>query len=102
MKKFVSTFALAAILGACAGSGGPSAPEGQAVNATQSASTSSSAPAANRPYRAPRGPDGQHPDLNGVWQVLNTANYNVEAHAAQSALQLRQGPYVPVPAAGVV
>ena len=27
-------------------------------------------------YKAPRGPDGVHPDLNGVWQALNAANYS--------------------------
>jgi hypothetical protein len=53
-------------------------------------------------YRAPRGPDGVHPDLNGVWQVMNTANYNVEAHASQAALQLRAGPYGPVPGKDVL
>ena len=25
-------------------------------------------------YKAPRGPGGKHPDLNGIWQALNTAN----------------------------
>ena len=49
-------------------------------------------------YRAPRGPDGKHPDLNGVWQAMNTANYNIEAHASSAALQMRPGPVVPVPA----
>jgi hypothetical protein len=53
-------------------------------------------------WKAKRGPDGVHPDLNGVWKVMNTANYNIEAHPAQSALQLRPGPYVPVPDASVV
>lgn len=53
-------------------------------------------------YRAPRGPDGVHPDLNGVWQVLNTANWDLEPHMAKPALQLRPGPVVPVPAKGVV
>jgi hypothetical protein len=53
-------------------------------------------------YRAPRGPDGKHPDLNGVWQVMNTANYNLEAHASSAALQMRPGPVVPVPAKDVV
>ena len=53
-------------------------------------------------YRAPRGPDGKHPDLNGVWQVLNTANYNIEPHAASAALQMRPGPVVPVPAKDVL
>jgi len=27
---------------------------------------------------------GGHPNLNGVWQVLNTANWNLEAHSAQA------------------
>jgi hypothetical protein len=53
-------------------------------------------------YRAPRGPDKVHPDLNGVWQVMNTANYNIEPHPASAALQMREGPYGPVPAKEVV
>jgi len=53
-------------------------------------------------YRAPRGPDGVHPDLNGVWQVMNTAGYNIEPHASSAALQMRPGPVVPVPAKEVV
>ena len=44
----------------------------------------------------PRGPNGK-PDLNGVWQVLNTANYDLEAHPARAAMQLVEGPVVPVP-----
>src|SRR5258708_5124581 len=32
-------------------------------------------------YHPPRKPDG-HPDLSGVWQVLNTAGDNVEPHIA--------------------
>jgi hypothetical protein len=95
MKKLVSIIALAAALGACETTGASST---DGVKATATASTA--APAAA--WKAKRGPDGVHPDLNGVWQVLNTANYNIEAHPAQSALQLRPGPYVPVPAAGVV
>jgi hypothetical protein len=27
---------------------------------------------------------GGHPNLNGVWQVLNTANWNLEAHSAEA------------------
>jgi hypothetical protein len=49
-------------------------------------------------YRTPRGPDGK-PDLNGIWQALNEANYDVEAHVARPAMALRPGPYGPVPAA---
>jgi hypothetical protein len=35
-------------------------------------------------YRAPRTSDGQ-PDLNGIWQALNTANWDLEDHPAQPA-----------------
>src|SRR4051812_5553200 len=33
-------------------------------------------------YKAPRLIGTQHPDLNGVWQALNTANYDIEPHDA--------------------
>jgi hypothetical protein len=36
-------------------------------------------------YRAPRASDGK-PDLNGVWQALNAAYWDIEDHVA------RQGP----------
>jgi len=52
-------------------------------------------------YRAPRTPDGK-PDLNGMWQVLNEANYDIELHAARPAMAVRPGPYGPVPAAPVL
>src|SRR5215831_2541790 len=48
--------------------------------------------------QAPRGADGK-PDLNGIWQALNEANYDLEAHVARPAMALRPGPYGPVPAA---
>jgi hypothetical protein len=60
---------------------------------------SGQAPAAA--YRAPRTPDG-HPDLNGIWQAMNEANYDVQTHMARPAMQLRAGPYGPVPAAPVL
>jgi hypothetical protein len=53
-------------------------------------------------YRAPRGPDGKHPDLNGVWQAMNSANWDIEPHAARAALQMRPGPVTPVPAKEVL
>src|SRR6202140_5964372 len=52
-------------------------------------------------YRAPRA-DGGKPDLNGIWQSLNEANYDLEAHMARPALALRPGPHGPVPAASVL
>jgi len=36
---------------------------------------------AQPPYQAPRTADGK-PDLNGIWQVLNTANWDIRGHAA--------------------
>jgi hypothetical protein len=44
----------------------------------------------------------RHPDLNGLWQVLNTANWDIEPHAARAALAFRPGPFGPVPAKDVV
>lgn len=51
-------------------------------------------------YRAAR--VGTHPDLNGIWQALNEANYDIEGHAARPALALQPGPYGPVPAGPVL
>lgn len=52
-------------------------------------------------YRAPRAADG-HPDLNGIWQAMNEANWDIEMHMARPALQVRPGPYGPVPAPPVL
>ena len=54
-----------------------------------------------QPYRAPRTADGK-PDLNGIWQAMNTANYDIQMHMARPALALRPGPAGPVPAASVL
>ena len=53
-------------------------------------------------YRAPRLPDGK-PDLNGIWQVLNTANWDIRGHAAAPGLfsQLGAAGAIP-PGLGVV
>ena len=39
-----------------------------------------------------------HPDMNGIWQVLNEANYDLEPHMARHSMQLREGPMGPLPA----
>jgi hypothetical protein len=41
-------------------------------------------------YKAPRTPDGK-PDLNGIWQALNTANWDLQTHAAQPSLVVALG-----------
>jgi hypothetical protein len=55
-----------------------------------------------RAYRAPRAPDGK-PDLNGIWQAVNTANWNLEDHAARSGPVVAMGALGAIPAGiGVV
>ncbi|MEM1231338.1 MAG: hypothetical protein AAGI15_12430 [Pseudomonadota bacterium] len=49
----------------------------------------------------PRLPNGR-PDLNGVWQVMNSANFDLLPHSARSAMATQPGPFGPVPAEAVV
>jgi len=42
------------------------------------------------------------PDLNGIWQAVNTANFDIQAHTAKAALAMRPGPVVPIPAKEVL
>ena len=59
-------------------------------------------PAQAPAYRAPRTPDGK-PNLNGIWQAMNTANWDVEAHSAGPSLVRELGAIAAVPAGlGVV
>ncbi len=51
--------------------------------------------------RMARMPDGK-PDLNGIWQALNEAHYDIQPHIARPAMALRAGPYGPVPAPPVL
>ena len=46
----------------------------------------------------PRLPDGR-PDFNGIWQVMNEANWDLEPHVARHSVMMREGPINPVPAA---
>ncbi len=34
-------------------------------------------------YRAPRTPDGK-PNISGIWQAMNTANWDLQDHSAQA------------------
>ncbi|MXZ73306.1 MAG: hypothetical protein F4Z04_17625 [Acidobacteria bacterium] len=55
-------------------------------------------PAAAQPadFEPPRLSNG-NPDLNGIWQALNAAHYDLEPHNARHAMQLREGPQGPLP-----
>jgi len=53
-------------------------------------------------YKAPRVPGTSVPDLNGIWQVLNEANWDIELHMAKPALVVREGPHGPIPAKDVL
>jgi len=53
-------------------------------------------------YRAPRTPDGK-PNLNGIWQANNEANWDLEGHAARPGQILEAGARAAEPASlGVV
>jgi hypothetical protein len=53
-------------------------------------------------YKAPRAAGTQNPDMNGIWQALGSAHYDIEPHVAKPAMALRPGPYGPLPAAPVL
>ena len=48
-------------------------------------------------YKAPRAPGTDHPDMNGIWQAIGSAHYDIERHTARFAMALREGPMGPVP-----
>ena len=53
-------------------------------------------------YQAPRTAD-ESPDLNGIWQSINTANWNIDPHAAGPSMVRELGAIAAVPAGlGVV
>jgi hypothetical protein len=47
-------------------------------------------------YKAPRTPDGL-PDLNGIWQAMNTANWDLQGHAASQGRVVALGAAFSVP-----
>jgi hypothetical protein len=59
--------------------------------------------AQNREYKAPRLPGTDHPNLNGLWQALNTAYWDIQDHPAQPGPVLALGAWGAIPAGrGVV
>jgi hypothetical protein len=62
------------------------------------AAQAAGAPAAAKVSRLP---DGK-PNLNGIWQAMNTANFDLEPHNSRAALQMIPGPLGPIPAPQVV
>lgn len=53
--------------------------------------------AAQTGYKAPRTADGK-PDLTGIWQVMNTANWDLEGHAAAAGNLPQLGAIGAIPA----
>lgn len=73
-----------------------------AMLAFTSVDSSGQAPAGAPAYQVPRTPFGQ-PDLQGVWQAVNTANWNIQDHSAELGMPAGQGivesneiPYLPL------
>ena len=61
------------------------------------AAPASAPPAAQASYRAPRTADGK-PNLNGIWQALNEANWDLEPHAASMGPVSALGAQFSIPA----
>jgi hypothetical protein len=54
-------------------------------------------------YKAPRSPDGKTPKLDGIWQAMNEANWDIRPHAASQGPVLALGAaYSTPPGLGVV
>jgi len=76
----------------------PEAPQSSSSNQGAQSASAQSAAATDM---IPRTPDGK-PDMNGIWQVLTTANNNLEPAPPKSAFAMVPGDFVPVPAPEVV
>ena len=54
--------------------------------------------AQDQTYSAPRFPGTGQPDLNGIWQAVGTAHWNIEDHIAQAGPILELGAIGAIPA----
>ncbi|MEM1397754.1 MAG: hypothetical protein AAGH38_09960 [Pseudomonadota bacterium] len=90
---------MALLVAACSGeqTTASSAAEQQSESAGASETSTASSNAGGSGFEA-----GSMRDLNGVWQAMSRANFDVETHHARSALQLTDGPMGPVPDKSVV
>jgi hypothetical protein len=70
----------------------PAAGRGQAQPAGRGQAPATAGRGQANTYKAPRTADGR-PNLNGIWQALNTANWDIQDHPA------KQGPLVALGAA---
>src|SRR5262245_18326132 len=91
MSAFTSTTAAVSAIAAAICLSAPTTQAQQPVGRAQSA-----------PARPPRAPDG-HADLNGIWQAVNTANWDLQGHSARKGPVTTLGASFSIPAgAGVV
>lgn len=60
--------------------------------------SSGSAPSRDSRYVAPRLVGSSHPDINGVWQAMNTAYWDIQDHSAQAGPVLALGAWGAMPA----
>src|SRR6266853_526280 len=51
---------------------------------------------AQQVYKAPKGPDG-HPNFNGIWQALNTANWDLLDHNSRTGIVTAAGTLTATP-----
>lgn len=77
LNRFIGAIAMAALMSAAQAQ--PAQQGKQAKQAAKQAPQPGKAQPAQRPATI-----AGHPNLNGVWQALNTANWNLEAHSAQA------------------
>ncbi|RYI26241.1 MAG: hypothetical protein EON48_06595 [Acetobacteraceae bacterium] len=95
--------ALSGVMAAAFASGAMAqAPAPKAPAAKAAAPKAAARPAAARASAAGFPRVAGKPDFSGVWSAMSRANWDIEPHAAQSGLQMRPGPVVPVPGKDVV
>src|SRR5579864_2408923 len=79
-NRFIAAIAMAALMSvAQAQQAQPASQAKKANQAAKQAGKQAKAQPAQRPATI-----GGHPNLNGIWQALNTAYWNLEAHSAQA------------------